>query len=480
LTATIAPANATNQNVSWSSNKSSVASVSSNGLVTAVSAGSAVITVTTADGIRTATCTVTVSAATGNVTFNANGGNGTVPVTQTASIGSNITLPNGSGLSRSGYSFGGWNTNTSGTGTSYKAGDSYTVTGNVILYAKWDDFTSVTGFEAKLTWLQTNAASGGDYTIEANANESIDPKSFSYSDKTNITIRLKGIGSMRSISLSTYGSMFTVNSGVTLILDENITLVGRSPNNASLVFVSGGTLIMNDKTKIYGNTGSPNSGGGGVRVISNGIFIMNGGEISGNTIYSTSTNYSPVSSGGGVYVSGNFTMNGGEISGNTASSPSTGSKSSPGSSGGGVWVGGTFTMNGGKISGNVASSFSPHNPSAYGGGVVAGNFTMNGGEISGNVTDASSGKVTNASYNSKGGGVYCSSVFIKTGSGIITGYSSDNANGNMSKNNNVVNYYSGHAVYVNSSSSTMHRETTAGSGVNLDSRVSGAAGGWEN
>jgi hypothetical protein len=283
---------------------------------------------------------------------------------------------------------------------------------------------------------------------------------------------LKGIGSIRSISLSSNGSLFTVNSGVTFILDENIALVGRSTNNASLVFVSGGTLIINDKTKISGNTGSPNSGGGGVRVISSGIFIMNGGEISGNTIYSSSTNYSPVSSGGGVYVSsGNFTMNGGEIFGNTASSSSTGSKSSPRSYGGGVYAD-NFIMNGGKIFGNTSSSFSPHNPSAYGGGVCAGNFTMNGGEIFGNVTDAS--------YDPKGGGVYCGSVFIKTGSGTITGYSSDNANGNVSKNNNVVKNNSGHAVYVVGTSSAMRRETTAGPGVNLDSRVSGAAGGWEN
>ena len=63
LTATVAPANATNQAVTWSSNNTAVASVDQNGKVTAVAAGTATITVTTQDGNKTATCIVTVSAA---------------------------------------------------------------------------------------------------------------------------------------------------------------------------------------------------------------------------------------------------------------------------------------------------------------------------------------------------------------------------------------------------------------------------------
>jgi uncharacterized repeat protein (TIGR02543 family) len=62
LSAAVQPANAANQNVTWESNNTGVATVSSDGLVTAVSAGTAVITVKTVDGNRTATCTVTVSA----------------------------------------------------------------------------------------------------------------------------------------------------------------------------------------------------------------------------------------------------------------------------------------------------------------------------------------------------------------------------------------------------------------------------------
>ena len=71
------------------------------------------------------------------VTFDANGGSGTIPVKMTETAGSDITLPEGSGLSRTGFTFGGWNTNADGSGIDYYANDKFTVTGNVTFYAKW-------------------------------------------------------------------------------------------------------------------------------------------------------------------------------------------------------------------------------------------------------------------------------------------------------------------------------------------------------
>ena len=61
LTATILPANATNQNKTWSSNNTAVANVSTSGLVSPVGVGSCTITVATADGNHTAACAVTVT-----------------------------------------------------------------------------------------------------------------------------------------------------------------------------------------------------------------------------------------------------------------------------------------------------------------------------------------------------------------------------------------------------------------------------------
>jgi hypothetical protein len=63
LAATVAPADAPNQTLTWSSSDATVATVSATGasaLVTAVASGSVTITVTTQDDNKTATCIVTV------------------------------------------------------------------------------------------------------------------------------------------------------------------------------------------------------------------------------------------------------------------------------------------------------------------------------------------------------------------------------------------------------------------------------------
>ena len=62
LTATVRPDNADNRKVTWSSDKTEIATVDGAGRVTAVKAGEVVVTVTTEDGGKTATCKVTVKA----------------------------------------------------------------------------------------------------------------------------------------------------------------------------------------------------------------------------------------------------------------------------------------------------------------------------------------------------------------------------------------------------------------------------------
>ena len=69
LTATVAPSNATNKAVTWTSSKEAVATVSQSGQVKAVGAGTATITVKTADGGFTASCTVTVKVPVTGVTL---------------------------------------------------------------------------------------------------------------------------------------------------------------------------------------------------------------------------------------------------------------------------------------------------------------------------------------------------------------------------------------------------------------------------
>jgi len=73
------------------------------------------------------------------VTFNTNGGGGTVPAPQSVDARSPvpITLPNGNYLSKSGFIFGGWNTNAAGTGTNHEEGTTFKPTENITLFARW-------------------------------------------------------------------------------------------------------------------------------------------------------------------------------------------------------------------------------------------------------------------------------------------------------------------------------------------------------
>ncbi|UVD43197.1 hypothetical protein [Enterococcus phage TJE2] len=63
LVATIVPANATNQKVTWKSDKQEIATVDQEGTVTGVADGVANVTVETEDGKKVATCVVTVNPA---------------------------------------------------------------------------------------------------------------------------------------------------------------------------------------------------------------------------------------------------------------------------------------------------------------------------------------------------------------------------------------------------------------------------------
>jgi hypothetical protein len=282
---------------------------------------------------------------------------------------------------------------------------------------------SIAGLANKLAWLNTNAQSNTSYILEINANESITPHTLSFAGRSNVTITLRGVGANRVINLTSIGSMFTVENGVSLILDNNITLQGHNSNNASLVRVNwGGRLTMNTGSRISDNRIIHESSGfgSGVGVNGFGTFIMNGGSITGNR----------APEGGGVYVNvdGIFTINDGSVSNNTAFFGSAG----------GVMVHGTFNMNGGSIFGNRA------------------NYT--------------------------GGGVsvhWDGAIFTKTG-GIITGWASDQVNGNVVRNaDGLVLNSVGHAVFVYINQTVKSREYTAWSSDIMDSRIPGIQGGWE-
>ncbi len=86
-------------------------------------------------GNRTFTFIAQWKPVTYTVSYNANGGTG-APGSQTKTHGVNLTLSS-TKPTRTGYTFNGWNTNSSGTGTNYASGGTYSANASVTLYAKW-------------------------------------------------------------------------------------------------------------------------------------------------------------------------------------------------------------------------------------------------------------------------------------------------------------------------------------------------------
>ena len=93
------------------------------------------------------------------ISFDANNGNGTVPTAISTYIGVANTIPSNS-LTRTGYTFNGWNTASDGSGTSYATGSSITPIVNVTLYAQWKT-TYVKPEIQNLLAFRTADASGG-------------------------------------------------------------------------------------------------------------------------------------------------------------------------------------------------------------------------------------------------------------------------------------------------------------------------------
>jgi len=93
----------------------------------------------TNSGVWLETHTWEVAISTYTITYSANGATGgTVPASQTKMHDVPIILRMNSGnLSRNGYAFAGWNTQSNGGGTDYAPGNIYAANASTTLYAKW-------------------------------------------------------------------------------------------------------------------------------------------------------------------------------------------------------------------------------------------------------------------------------------------------------------------------------------------------------
>ncbi len=247
----------------------------------------------------------------------------------------------------------------------------------------------------------------------------------------NGTLSLIGNGIANNMALVTVRGTFEIENNVFITNNENTNTASADPDKqkGGGVFIDGGSFVMNGG-EISGNTvttGIAYTGGGGVFIDNNGSFIMKGGSIHGNTVNKTGgpTSYG----GGGVYINkGTFTMeDNGKIYENIS-----------GENGGGVLINenAEFKLISGEILQNTTSE-------GYGGGVylVAGNsakFTMSGGKI-----------INNGNYSSLitslGGGVYMGGGVFNLSAGEISGNmaKSSNSAGGIHLNNGTCNISGG-------------------------------------
>ena len=273
---------------------------------------------------------------------------------------------------------------------------------------------------------------------------------------------------------SSGGGVYIFSDGTFTMEDGSKITDGQAAFGGG-VYVAGGTFNMNDTATLQGNKATDH--GGGVHILSGGIFTMNGGTI-GGTAANTATY------GGGVFVSGGtFDMNNGTISGNSASGIGASgggvcisggeftmrgdaviSKNTAGSSGGGVFVSdsGKFTMEGGTIGGPEAGT---DNFAQYGGGVYVngGEFEMTGTAIlQGNVArDHGGGVYIHNGTFTMSGGTISGNQAAQNGGGVYVGDGTFTmTGGTISANNASV---TGGGVYVSSTGSFTLDSSSAGS-----------------
>ena len=190
-----------------------------------------------------------------SVTYNANGGTGDVPVdsnTYTDDIFTVTVLDNT--LTRTGYSFTGWNTAADGSGRSYAVGDKFVITSDVTLYAQW----AIQNYN--VTWKVGSSTYHSDVvTIEDGLTlpTNPEPAAVGYDGKTFI-----GWTTATSVNSDGTSIVYAANGdAVTADVTYYAVFAEGSPTPASLAEVSSGyTLTAGDELVIVANDGEDDYG----------------------------------------------------------------------------------------------------------------------------------------------------------------------------------------------------------------------------
>ncbi|MCL2842603.1 MAG: S8 family serine peptidase [Oscillospiraceae bacterium] len=171
--------------------------------------------------------------------------------------------------------------------------------------------SSVAGLQRGLSSAPTLTANNPQKTLIISSNITLPNAAHTVQNHANVLLQGDSWYAFRVLTQTNNQRHFTVSSGGTLTLGQNITLSGgASPGGTT----NRGGVLVNGRFNMQGNAAILNNraaNGGGVDVGANGVFTMSGGTIQGNT---ATTN------GGGIRVSATaanaLTITGGTLQNN--------------------------------------------------------------------------------------------------------------------------------------------------------------------
>ena len=148
-----------------------------------------------------------------SVTYDPNGGTGgTTDADITSGTQYTVKSDTEAGVTRTGYTFTGWNTEAGGGGTAYQAGSDLTVTGDITLYAQWTPFPTFS-----VTY-NPNGGTGGTTDADITAGTQYTVKSDTEAGVTRTGFTFTGWNTQSDGSGTSYqaGNNLTVTADVTL------------------------------------------------------------------------------------------------------------------------------------------------------------------------------------------------------------------------------------------------------------------------
>lgn len=220
------------------------------------------------------------------IIYSGNGYTGGSAPSPTIGSGSVTLATNSGSLTKSGYTFGGWNTSAGGTGTPYAVGSNYTLLADITLYAVW----------SPINIIYTITYAGNTNTGGVAPNATVGLGSVTLATNSGPLVKSGSSFGGWNTSAGGTGTPYTVGSNYTLLAD--VTLYAMW---------SGGSTLYTVTYAGNGNTGgvapTPTVGIGSVTLASNGGLLLRSGYVFGGwnlkadgsgTSYPVSANYNLV------------------------------------------------------------------------------------------------------------------------------------------------------------------------------------------